>query len=90
MNREWLAFEVELRACAAKVIAADDRYPRRRHRIASNAGCKFAAGGEERDLALRTACRLYDLGRTRAERLALAAKTTRLAEMRDPSVRASC
>src|SRR5262245_43123900 len=42
---------------------------------------------EERDLALRTACRLYDLGRTRAERLALAAKTARLAEMRDPLVR---
>jgi hypothetical protein len=44
----------------------------------------------ERDLALKAACRLYDLGRTRTERLALAARIARLtAAMRDPWLRAT-
>jgi hypothetical protein len=41
----------------------------------------------ERHIALKTACRLYDLGDTRSERLALAAKITRHADMSDPWLR---
>jgi hypothetical protein len=43
---------------------------------------------KERDLALKTACRLYDLGSTRPERIALAGRITRHQNMSDPWLRA--
>jgi len=43
--------------------------------------------GEKQMVGLQMACRLYDLGRSRDERLALAAAIAKLPDMRDPWLR---